>query len=124
MNEELSFEENARLAEERKRTLAENKQKMDFEDLRGKIEISIKTTMIGDLDDIEQIFGYLWGHNKNGNLTETEKAMAKKWEQLRQSILDRGNGAIKKASYHLGRFTVESKVPSYKKFTLGKRNEE
>ena len=51
----------------------------------------IQTTMIGALDKFEKNFGYLWGHYKEGELTEQEEKFADLWDFTRNQILNQGN---------------------------------
>lgn len=57
------------------------------------IEKNFNTAIIGALSDFEKEFGPLWGQGKKkGELSEREREMREIWEDVRKSILDRGNG--------------------------------
>lgn len=104
------FEKNARIVRERKIQADQVKQEQATEDLREKCIISVNTTMIGALNELEQTMGILWGHGKPVNeLTIEQKRNRDLWGQVRQAILDKGNEAAEKASYHINRFTVTYK---------------
>ena len=58
-------------------------------------ETAVRTVMIGSLERIENIFGPLWGHEKeDADLTEEDEIMYEKYSALRESILDYGNEQI------------------------------
>ena len=63
--------------------------------LRFQMEKRIKTTMIGALDKVEKNFGHLWGHYKEGPLTEQEEDFAELWDFTRNQILNQGNNQIR-----------------------------
>lgn len=63
--------------------------------IRQQIEKRIKTTMIGALDKVEQNFGHLWGHFKEGPLTAQEEEFAELWDYTRNQILNQGNNQIR-----------------------------
>lgn len=67
----------------------------DPERLRFFMEKRLQTTMIGALARIEKTFGYLWGQNKEGDLTPTEEDFADEWDNLRNEILNYGNNQIR-----------------------------
>ena len=81
------------------------------EDLRDKIEKSIKTPIVGALIALENSrFGELWGHGKNkGELSEDEEQWRAEWEEVRNEILDKCEDGIGCADYHLSRFKVQAK---------------
>lgn len=55
----------------------------------------IRTTMIGSLSKMENNFGNLWGHFKDGELTEQEEMFADLWDRTRNEILNQGNKEIR-----------------------------
>lgn len=55
----------------------------------------IQTTMIGSLSKMENSFGHLWGHFKDGPLTEQEEIFADLWDDTRNAILNQGNAQIR-----------------------------
>tara|TARA_B100000902_G_scaffold77974_1_gene82724 strand:- start:2127 stop:2423 length:297 start_codon:yes stop_codon:yes gene_type:complete len=63
--------------------------------LRQSMEKRIQTTMIGALDKMEKNFGNLWGHYKDGPLTEQEEEFAELWDFTRNQILNQGNNQIR-----------------------------
>jgi len=60
--------------------------------LMGSIGKKMQTSMIGAIAACENIFGFLWGHNKTQEeRTEEEQQMYQLWLELRTTILDKGN---------------------------------
>lgn len=56
-----------------------------------------QTSIIGSLARFEDTFGYLWGHNSDGNLTAKQQEFADMWEFVRTSILNHGNNQMRQA---------------------------
>lgn len=84
------------LEEQRQELQEENKKKYCFNKAFSTVEKSIKTTMIGAIYDLEEIFGDLWGHGKDiRDKNEEELENYEDFKKIRESILDRGNTAIK-----------------------------
>lgn len=79
------------------------------ERLRKNIETKIRTTMIGSLSQIENVFGFLWGHGKrNGQpLTEAEENMQELFDKLRTEILNLGNNQIRAAKAEIDQYVVD-----------------
>jgi hypothetical protein len=67
----------------------------DPERLKFYMQKRIQTTMIGALARIEESFGYLWGHDKDGELTNQEEKFADLWDFTRNQILNYGNNQIR-----------------------------
>lgn len=67
----------------------------DINKLQSQMEKRIQTTMIGALDKVEKNFGNLWGHYKDGPLTEREEEFAELWDFTRNQILNQGNNQIR-----------------------------
>ena len=63
--------------------------------LQLQMEKRIQTTMIGALDKVEKNFGHLWGHFKEGPLTDKEEEFAELWDFTRNQILNQGNNQIR-----------------------------
>lgn len=71
------------------------------------LKTKFKTTMVGSLVKIEEIFGDLWGHNKPYNeLDEFEKEMRERWELVRTEILNKGNQQLRYALDELSRHRI------------------
>jgi hypothetical protein len=71
------------------------------------ITTKIRTSFIGALDNFEQRFGFLWGHNKNEvDLTEDEREMRSLWEQTRTTILNLGNVQLRGAQTEIANHVV------------------
>ena len=89
MREKSEFNKKQRKKEKAVDNLAKN-------NLKGKIELSLRTCMIGSLADFEDEFGHLWAHGRPFNELSTEQKAARyRWSKVRESILDRGNHGIK-----------------------------
>jgi len=70
------------------------------------IERKFKTTMIGSLASFEGIFGELWGHGKEENLTEEEIYWQDKWDEARTEILNNGNNQLRAAIDEIMEYTM------------------
>jgi hypothetical protein len=63
-----------------------------------------QTTMIGSLYEFEQVFGYLWGLDKEDqDLTASENRFRLLWEDTRNAILNNGNNQLRKCLADLER---------------------
>lgn len=68
------------------------------ERLKKIIAKKIETTMIYPLSQFELAFGELWGNGlPEDKLMDDERIMRKKWEEVRQRILDCGNRQARNA---------------------------
>jgi hypothetical protein len=67
------------------------------------IEKRLKTLMIGSIARFENSFGYLWNHDEEPE-TENQKLFLEKWENLRNDLLNHGNGQIRIALDQLSNF--------------------
>lgn len=67
----------------------------DPDRLRFYMEKRIQTTMIGALARMEDNFGFLWGHDKDGELSPKEEEFADMWDYTRNQILNHGNTQIR-----------------------------
>lgn len=94
----------------------------DPERLRFHVERRIETTMIGALARIEKAFGYLWGQDKQTELTEEEENFADIWEYLRNDILNYGNDQIRKVKEDFHRYGGVFKQQYRYTFNLRKEN--
>lgn len=65
------------------------------ERLKQNAETRIRTTMIGSISAVEEIFGFLWGQGKQSALTDQESIMDQLRDELRTAILNLGNGQIR-----------------------------
>jgi len=74
-----------------------------------------QTTMIGALFEFEKTFGYLWGQFKteDEDLTEQEAYFQDKWDQVRNQILNNGNGQLRKALADLEKTKTSYKYTYY-----------
>jgi hypothetical protein len=82
--------------------------------LREKIKSHVMTLGIGTISDIEDIFGFLWGHGKpTSKLNDSEREWRDIWNQLRTSILDNVNKRIRNIDQGIEHVNV-----SVKKFTI------
>jgi hypothetical protein len=62
-------------------------------------------TFIGAISDIEEEFGYLWGHGKN-KISQEESEFRDRWDILRNKILDRGNAQMRAVSKELEQYEL------------------
>lgn len=70
--------------------------------------------MIGAVNEIEMVFGYLWGHGEpEDKLTENQKKFLKLWQRLRSKILNNGNDQIRSLDDLLRKFQVNCYQYSY-----------
>jgi hypothetical protein len=58
----------------------------------------IQTTMIGALARMERHFGFLWGQDKDGELTPEEENFADIWDFARNEILNHGNKQMREVA--------------------------
>ena len=88
--------------------------------LRAIIKKKCNTIFIGALADIEEFLGHLWGHDpdKEGNvdvgeLTPEQREYYEIWQELRTSILDRGNFQLDNILKEINSHQVNRKVYKY-----------
>jgi hypothetical protein len=83
-------------------------QKLSRNRLEEILSTHIKTVMIGALSDFEKTFGELWGHGlSEDKLNENEIHVRELWNEVRTSILDRGNNKIKHMRSELSRHDIK-----------------
>lgn len=77
--------------------------------LKNKVDKKFTTCFIFALSEFENVFGKeLWGHNMPENeLTPSQIANKKRWENLRKNILDNGNKQKRTLISELERFDVQ-----------------
>jgi hypothetical protein len=68
----------------------------------------LRTTFIGDLDEFEKAFGYLWGIDEEEISPEQEK-LKELWLRVRNRILDKGNDHIRNFKKQMGHYNIEWK---------------
>ena len=88
-----------------------NKEKVQAhskDNLKRHITTKFKTTMIGDLDRVEKMFGDLWGAGlQEDQLTDEQYELRKKWNLLRTDMLNNGNNQLRAALSEIDNYTVE-----------------
>lgn len=86
--------------------------KENQEKLIDDIEKRLKTVMIGSISRFENTFGYLWNH---GNEIDSDQHdfFRRKWDDLRNDLLNHGNNQIRLAVDALYDF-FDSKDNQYK----------
>jgi len=95
------------------------KENVERYDLRSKerllkiIKTKLQTSFIGDISLIEEIFGFLWGHDKT-TLTDNEMKWKKYWDILRKRILNNGNDQIRAIDNELKQYSVTWNRYQYK----------
>ena len=91
----------------RNRKNEENYQKYSKLKLVKSIDTKLNTTMIGAISAFEEEFGELWGHGLDETeLSETHKAVRKRWLDARCKILNKGNSQRRKLSSELESYSV------------------
>ena len=95
----------------------------DPERLRFYMERRIETTMIGALARVEENLGYLWGHNKDGDLTEKEEYFADIWEFTRNQILNHGNQQMRNLKDDFNKYGGVFKNQYNYSFRVNKNNQ-
>lgn len=66
------------------------------EKLIDDIEKRLKTIMIGSISRFENTFGYLWNHGEDID-TDQHEFFRRKWDDLRNDLLNHGNNQIRLA---------------------------
>lgn len=74
--------------------------------LRQVVKKKLDTTMIGSLASIEKYFGFLWGHDIEGDLTPQQEQFADLYEDLRSEILDKGNHQLRNFDTELANYEI------------------
>lgn len=78
------------------------------DNLKRHITTKFKTTMIGDLDRVEKMFGELWGTGlSEDQLTDEQYEYRKKWNLLRTDMLNNGNNQLRASLAEIDNYTVE-----------------
>ena len=78
--------------------------------LKAVIDKKFETCFIFPLAQFEEEFGILWGHGlQEDRLTEEQKIMKARWEQVRINILNKGNALRRSLSKELELHKVEYK---------------
>jgi|TARA_B100000676_G_C18072437_1_gene845249 hypothetical protein len=90
-----NYNELVRKSEKFKSTRDEKYKEVSKDRLLKISQKKIQTTMIGALSTIEKYFGFLWGHEGNGELTPEQTHMKEQFDEVRAEILDRGNNQIR-----------------------------
>ncbi len=87
---------------------SKDKYKHDSRERLNKIgKKKIQTTMVGALSVIEKHFGFLWGLDKQGVLTDEEKCMRELFELVRAEIFDNGNSQMRNFTTELDQYDVK-----------------
>lgn len=81
----------------------------------------IQTTMIGAIADIEEYFSYLWNVD---NPTAEDLEFKTLFDDLRQSILDRGNNQIRNIKVELDQYDIHWNRHQVKFINIRKDNNE
>jgi hypothetical protein len=67
----------------------------------------ITTTMIGCINEIEKVFGHIWGHGKKlSDLSERERQWYDIWQQLRKNVLNLGNKQIRALQNEIDEYSI------------------
>ena len=94
------------------------------EQLIDDIEKRLKTVMIGSISRFENTFGYLWNHG-NDVSSEQHDFFRRKWDDLRNDLLNHGNNQIRLAVDSIYDFfdTKENKFKYQYNFSVKKEKE-
>ena len=93
----------------KKKMVEDNKKKYDEisgDRLSKIVETKLKTSFIGALSCFEEIFGFLWGHEADGELDDEQLLMKELWEQARTAILNNGNNQIRACKNELEQYSI------------------
>jgi hypothetical protein len=66
----------------------------------------VQTTMIGALSTVERVFGFLWGHDDQSELTPEQEHMKELFEEARSEILDRGNNQARNLEAEFANYEI------------------
>ncbi len=95
------------------------------EKLIDDVEKRLKTIMIGSISRFENTFGYLWNHGFDID-TDQHEFFRRKWDDLRNDLLNHGNNQIRLAVDTIYDF-FDQKENKYKysyKFSVNNKNKE
>lgn len=95
-----------------KMKVGEKKQTLDdgTDLLKSAIKTRIKTTMVGAIDSVEKILGFLLYLNEQRELTPEESELKELFFELRKDILDKGNNQIRQIDEDLAKFDITRKI--------------
>tara|TARA_Y100000361_G_C10968908_1_gene242865 strand:- start:258 stop:572 length:315 start_codon:yes stop_codon:yes gene_type:complete len=93
-------------------------------ELLNKLDTRFKTVMIGSLARIEDHLGFLWGHDKDQELTEQQKKYEIIWDDLRNEILNHGNYNLREGLEDVEEFFDRADKYSYQFIMNNRRNYE
>jgi hypothetical protein len=92
----------------------EEKSKLESQDKLSKmIKKKLETTMIGAISSIEEHFGFLWGHDQEGQTSKEQDIMFDLFQEIRSEILDKGNLQSRNVDSELSQYNIE-----WKKFNM------
>lgn len=104
----MEFWEQKNAFEKEKERRNQKFEKLSRNRLHDVLATHMKTIMIGALSDFEKAFGELWGHGlSDSQLSEKQDKIREIWNEVRTSILDRGNNKIKHMRSELNRHNVQ-----------------
>lgn len=92
---------------ELQKTRAESSDEASKVHLKEIIQRKFTTTIIGSLDSVEKVFGYLWAKGISPDeLTEKEEKFRQLWLELRQEILDKGHNQSRACLHEVDNYKV------------------
>ena len=69
------------------------------------------TILIGNLYEVEERFGHLWGHTKEeDDRTDDERMFLEVWTDTRNAILDKGHSRIDRIVEEFENYEIGSKL--------------
>lgn len=115
------YDYQSRIVNERKKTNQERQNLFSKNKLKDDFKKRMKTTMIGALASFEDVFGELFGLDKEELSPEQEK-LCDMWEDVREDILDKGNKQIRYGLDEIDCYDVKWNKYKYN-FKMGDKNE-
>lgn len=66
-----------------------------------------QTCFIGSVDSVEHHFGVLWGKDQKETKTSFQLKVAKRWQELRTEMLDKGNSQLRAMLKELEEYDID-----------------
>ena len=87
----------------------ERKKEITKDELFRSCKKKVQTTMIGALDIIEKQFGFLWCFEDQTDLNDEQRQMKDIYDNVRASILDKGNTQIRNMEGEFTHYEISKK---------------
>lgn len=105
----MTFEENARICDERKVAKAKEYADQSKQRLKKIAATKVRTTFIGALSEFEKAFGFLWGAAENPNHVsdpESIQIFRQLWDTARTAILNNGNTQMRGLDQEISQYSM------------------